>query len=239
MWAYANCFVSTWIGVLAVLLVLSEDPRIESQTGFNASTDPRRRLPIDAAGSQACGAFRSVVRTQARAAYLTLLRCAKDGHVLDQAIEVTLEMLLVAFGNVWLSDVGCALNIILSMCSISSPWFGNALQKEISSNWAKPNSVGVLMSCLGTWKWGCQSYWANSCGHSGLQWHRRALLPCSHSPRALDLLVTWVGLCWFTDVHGFQMFLVLSQSRFAHFPNHIRSCEMLRASVGKNHHLEI
>ncbi len=59
MWAYANCFVSTWIGVLAVLLVLSEDPRIESQTGFNASTDPWRRLPIDAAGSQACGAFRS------------------------------------------------------------------------------------------------------------------------------------------------------------------------------------
>ena len=88
-----------------------------------------------------------MVRTQARAAYLTLLRCAKDGHVLDQAIEVTLEMLLVAFGNVWLSDVGCALNknIVHVFDQFDQfAWFGNALQKEISSNGAKPNSVGVL-----------------------------------------------------------------------------------------------
>lgn len=59
MWADANCFVSTWTGVLAILLILSEDTCIESQTRFNASADPWRRLPIDEEGSQACGAFRS------------------------------------------------------------------------------------------------------------------------------------------------------------------------------------
>lgn len=88
-----------------------------------------------------------MVRTQARTAYLTLLRCAKDGHVLDQAIEVTLEMLLVAFGNMFGFRTCFEQQYLLPICSISSicsPWFGNVLQKNILSLWAKLNSVGVL-----------------------------------------------------------------------------------------------
>lgn len=90
-----------------------------------------------------------MVRTQARAAYLTLLRCAKDGHVLDQVIEVTLEMLLVAFGNMFGFRTCFEQQYLLPICSISSicsPWFGNVLQKEISRIWATQFSWCLILA---------------------------------------------------------------------------------------------